>query len=135
MPELLKTMPLAQIQDYAELLESKVDQQQSKIDTLTCVINTLESNVGILEFQIAQLKRLLFGAKRERFIPQNNPQQMTLPFEVETLEEVPKTEKIEYIREKPNKKHPGRIALPDHLPVQEIILEPKEDTTGLQCIG
>ena len=128
-------MPLAQIQDYAELLESKVNQQQSKIDTLTCVINTLESNVGVLEFQIAQLKRLLFGAKRERFIPQNNPQQMTLPFEVEALEEVPQTEKIEYTREKPKKKHPGRIALPDHLPVQEIILEPKEDTEGLECIG
>ena len=59
MSELLKTMPLAQIQDYAELLESKVDQQQSKIDTLTCVINTLESNVGILEFQITQVNLLI----------------------------------------------------------------------------
>jgi hypothetical protein len=23
----------------------------------------------------------------------------------------------------------------DHLPVEEIILEPKEDTTGMKCIG
>lgn len=135
MSELLKTMPLAQIQDYVELLESKVNQQQSKIDTLTSVVNTLESNVGILEFQIVQLKRLLFGAKRERFIVENNPQQMMLPFEVEPLEEVVQREKIEYTREKPKKKHPGRVALPNHLPVEEIVLEPKEDTTGLQCIG
>ena len=121
MSELLRTMPLTKIQDYAELLESKVDQQQSKINSL--------------EFQVTQLKRLLFGVKRERFISENNPQQMMLPFEVEALEEIPQTEKIEYTREKPKKKHPGRITLPDHLLVEEILLEPKEDTTGLKCIG
>ena len=149
MSELLENMPLSKIRSYAKILESDlkekasiVDQQQSKIHTLTSHVdtleshaNTLESHVNSLEFQIAQLKRLLFGAKRERFIPENNPHQMTLPFEVEVLEEVPQTEKIEYTREKPKKKHLGRIALPKHLPVQEIILEPKEDTTGLQCIG
>ena len=55
---------------------------------------------------------------------------MMLPFEVEELEETPQTEHIEYSREQPKKKHPGRIALPDHLPVEEIVLEPKEDITG-----
>ena len=121
MAELLKTMDLEQIQDYAEKLESKLSQQQSKINSLT--------------FQITQLKRLLFGAKRERFIPENNPQQMVLPFEVATLEEVSQRETIAYTREKPKKKHPGRIALPDHLPVEEIVLEPKEDTSSMECIG
>ena len=121
-------MPLSEVRKYAKELKSNLDQKQSRIDTLT-------SHVDTLEFQIAQLKRLLFGAKRERFIPANNPQQLALPFEVETLEEIPQTEKIEYTREKTKKKHPGRIALPDHLPVEEIILEPEEDTTELECIG
>ena len=77
----------------------------------------------------------MFGAKRKRFIQENNPQQLALPFEVETLEEIPQTEKIEYTREKLKKKHPGRVALPDHLPVEEIVLEPDEDTTEMECIG
>ena len=119
MSELLENMPLSKIRSYAKILESDlkekasiVNQQQSKIHTLTSHVETLESHVNsleshanTLEFQIAQLKRLLFGAKRERFIPENNPHQMTLPFEVEVLEEVPQTEKIEYTREKPKKKH------------------------------
>ncbi len=121
MPISLEQMSLSEIQQYVEQLELAIDNKQTQVDTL--------------EFQIAQLKRLLFGAKRERFIAENNPQQMALPFEMEEVEEVPQTEHIAYTREKPKKKHPGRIALPDHLPVQEIILEPKEDTNGLDCIG
>ena len=29
----------------------------------------------------------------------------------------------------------GRDALPEHLPVREVIIEPEEDTTGLKKIG
>ncbi|QGY46941.1 hypothetical protein GM418_25755 [Maribellus comscasis] len=46
------------------------------------------------------------------------------------------TKTITYTREKKGRKnHPGRIPLPDHLPVEEIVLEPEEDTTGMKCIG
>jgi len=60
--------------------------------------------------------------------------QLNLFFEetVKAVEESPK-ETITYTREK--KKHPGRHALPDHLPVREVIIEPREDTTGLKKIG
>ena len=124
----LEQMSLTQVRGYAKSLESSLDQKDD-------LLSQKQSKIDSLKFQIDQLKRLLFGAKRERFIPENNPQQMTLPFEVKELEEVVQIEKIEYTREKPKKKHPGRIALPDHLPVEEIVLEPKEDTTGLECIG
>jgi len=128
MASVLEKMPLPQLREYAKILESKVDTYQSKLDKS-------QSKISQLEFFIDQLKRLLFGAKRERFIAENNPQQLFLPFEVEPLEEVTQKQDIAYSREKPKKSHPGRIALPDHLPVEEIILEPKEDTTGMQCIG
>lgn len=131
----LEKMTLSQVRHYAKELESVLDEKQNQLTQKQSTLAQKQAKISSLEFQIAQLKRLLFGAKRERFIPQNNPQQMTLPFEVEALEEVIQIEKIEYTREKPKKKHPGRIALPDHLPVEEIILQPKEDTTGLQCIG
>lgn len=99
---------------------------------------TLESKNKYLEFRIDQLNRLLFGAKRERFISNERIEgQLDLPFEVEEkpLEEE-KTEQVTYTRKKKaHPKHPGRILLPDHLPVEEIILEPDEDTTRLKCIG
>jgi len=131
----LEKMTLSQVRHYAKELESVLLEKQNQLTQRQSILDKKQSKINSLEFQIAQLKRLLFGVKRERFISENNPQQMTLPFEVEALEEIPQTEKIEYTREKPKKKHPGRIALPDHLPVQEIVLEPKEDTMGLQCIG
>ena len=90
-----------------------------------------------LRFQVKQLNRLLFGSKRERFIPNRDENQMTLPFEVEQ-QDVPEKQKqvITYIREKKKREnHPGRLPLPSHLPVKEITLEPKEDTSGMKCIG
>lgn len=101
------------------------------------VIKNLEQENKYLQFQIDQMRRLLYGAKRERFIPNKDENQMALPFEVEQ-QEAPEKEKqvITYVREKTKRKnHPGRMELPSHLPVEEIILEPKEDTTGMKCIG
>ena len=135
MSTVLENMPLPEVQHYAKELESLIEDKQNQLTEKEVAIESQHSKINSLEFQIAQLKRLLFGAKRERFITENNPQQMMLPFEVQELEETPQIEHIEYSREKPKKKHPGRIALPDHLPVEEIVLEPKEDITGLECIG
>ena len=90
-----------------------------------------------MEFQVSQLKRLIFGAKRERFVSNEAHGQMSLPFEVGEKEDAPvKTENITYTRKKKERvNHPGRIPLPNHLPVEEITLEPEEDTTGMECIG
>ena len=87
-----------------------------------------------LKQELAQLKRMLFGQKRERFIPDNN--QLTLDISVEQNEPEVITENISYERKKA-KKQPGhgRGKLPDHLPRKEIIIEPEEDTTGKEKIG
>jgi len=63
---------------------------------------------------------------------------MELPFDVteKPEEELQQEENISYTRKKKTRaNHAGRNPLPDHLPVEEIVLEPKEDTTGLKCIG
>lgn len=90
-----------------------------------------------LEFQLAQLKRMLFGAKRERFVPMQHPSQLTLDFELESpkIEAEIEKEQITYQRKKAKKPHPGREALPSHLPVVEIVIEPKEDVSEMLCIG
>jgi transposase len=114
-----------------QLLESAKQNLESKNQSL-------ESENQYLQFRINQLNRLIFGSKRERFISNEQIEgQLELPFEVEAKPAEPeKTEQITYTRKKKKREnHPGRIPLPDHLPVEEVILEPNEDTTGLKCIG
>jgi len=100
-------------------------------------LEQMGSELEYIKFQLDQMKRLLFGAKRERFVKDKDENQMTLPFEVEQEDEaVKEKEVITYTREKKKRvNHPGRVALPSHLPVEEIIIEPEEDTTGMKCIG
>lgn len=116
-----------------ELKKQLVRQEEE----LTQLLAQKEEIISDLQFQIAQLKRLLHGAKRERFIAETNPEQMVLPFEIEQekiTEEI--TQKIEYTRKKNQREnHPGRVPLPSHLPVEEVIIEPTENTEGLKCIG
>ena len=114
---------------FEELLQvtTKLLAEQSK----------LESKVADLQFRIDQMNRLLYGAKRERFVQNTDEKQMTLPFEVEPeLEPEKQQETITYVRSKTKRtNHPGRMTLPSHLPVTEVYLEPKEDVTGMKCIG
>ena len=121
---------------YNALLEV-AKRQESSIRDLQSQIGDMESQLGEMQFQLEQMKRLLFGAKRERFVKKQDENQMTLPFEVEQAEEPGKEkEEITYTREKKKREnHPGRLALPSHLPVKEIVLEPEQDTTGMKCIG
>jgi len=98
----------------------------------------LEERVNEMQFHIDQMKRLLFGAKRERFIPTKDDKQLTLPFEVKE-DQAPEKEQevVTYVRSKKGKRenHPGRLALPAHLPVEEIVIEPREDTSDMKYIG
>lgn len=111
-------------------LKNKLKQSQEQIQKL-------QDENAYLQFQIDQMKRLLFGAKQERFIKDANENQLSLPFDVEE-EKTEEKEKqvVEYVREKGKRKnHPGRLELPKHLPVEEITIEPQEDTSKLKCIG
>jgi len=101
-------------------------------------IKEYKSELELLKYQLADLKRQLFGVKRERFISNQSDNQLILPFDIpETKEEVQIIEeKIEYTRKKKKRaEHPGRASFPSHLPVKEIIIEPKENTEGMKCIG
>lgn len=121
-------------------LEKKAQILEKQVQVLTKDNTSLKQKATTLEYQLAEFQRLIFGSKSERFVPKaHNEKQMELPFDIEEKEAVEapaETEQITYSRKKKSKKdHPGRLPLPDHLPVKEIILEPQEDTTGLKCIG
>ena len=98
-----------------------------------------QARIVDLEFQVKELQRLVFGAKRERFISEVPEAQLTLGLDTtdaETAKAVEaEIETITYERKKAPRTHPGRMELPSHLPVVETVIEPDEDTSQMQCIG
>jgi transposase len=88
--------------------------------------------------ELAQLKRMIFGSKSERFIP-DDPGQLSLGLDVEQQKEneEQETEDIAYKRRKGKKKKevPVRLPLPSHLHRETIEIEPDEDITGAKKIG
>lgn len=98
-----------------------------------------QSENDYLKFILVKLQRMLFGTKSERFIPENNPEQLQLPFDVDDakVEQAVEVvvEQIAYERKKKKSTHAGRMALPSHLPVNEIFVEPTENVEGLTIIG
>jgi transposase len=93
-----------------------------------------------LKDELAQLKRLIFGSRHERFIPSTPPEQLTLEIHAEQKPApVVATEKIEYTRQKKQATtetiKTGRMKLPANLPREQVVIEPAEDVSGLKKIG
>jgi transposase len=93
----------------------------------------LENQVAQLTFQLEQIKRLMYGAKSERYIP-SDPGQSTL-FEVPASAS-PSVQAISYTRSAPQaKQHPVREAIAAHLPRVERVVEPADLPAGAKKIG
>ncbi|MCP4474366.1 MAG: IS66 family transposase [Gammaproteobacteria bacterium] len=86
-------------------------------------VTFLRQENTFLKEELAQLKRMIFGSKKERFIPVDSAQASL--FGMEASPENPESEQITYTREKPTKKDKAkRLLLPAHLPRKEEIIEP-----------
>lgn len=98
----------------------------------------LQAEYEYLKQELAQLKRMIFGSKSERFTG-NDPNQLSLGLDIEQAEATEiVTEDISYTRKKSSsekKNSPVRLPLPSHLHRQEICIEPKEDISGAKKIG
>jgi transposase len=100
----------------------------------------LEAEVIRLKAELAQLRRLIFGQKSERFVPDQNADQLSLDvLDTTTASTSPaKTETITYTRKKAatsNVTPHSRNVLPDSLPRVDVVIEPEQDVTGLKKIG
>jgi transposase len=88
--------------------------------------------------QLAELKRMIFGSKSERFVSFSSTEQLTL-FESEQAQEEPNPvqQEITYKRDLPktDKTAPVRTKIPVHLPRKEEIIEPKDLEVGSKKIG
>ena len=93
-----------------------------------------------LKNELAQLKRLIYGSRHERFIPTTPPEQLSLGISAEQKPApTTATEKIEYTRQKKQATtetiKTGRMKLPADLPREQVIIEPTEDVSGMKKIG
>jgi transposase len=94
-----------------------------------------------LRHELDQLKRLVFGSRHERFVPSTPEEQLSLALDLQKAETpAPVIQTITYNRKQDqhsesNKPHQGRMPLPASLPREEMVIEPKEDVTGLKKIG
>ena len=96
----------------------------------------LKSENAWLKHQLSELKRLIYGAKSERFIAVNPDQATLFDLPAEQPSETP-TEEITYTRNKPQqeKKQPLRLELPAHLERREEIIEPENLPANAKKIG
>ncbi|MCG3158175.1 MAG: IS66 family transposase ISPto8 [bacterium] len=101
--------------------------------------NELQFEVLRLRQENAELRRLLFGQKRERFIPVANDQQLEIALNDDRQQAAPvATTTITYARREKKAspaKFPSRNFFPDHLRREIIRLEPEGDISGLKKIG
>ena len=103
-----------------------------------------QGQIDALRHELAELKRLIFAAKSERFVPAAPVAEQMALWDQELPHDdaacgggQPATEKISYERRRKAKQsHPGRTPLPQHLPVRQIRVEPPgQDTSDLIEIG
>jgi transposase len=96
-------------------------------------LRSTKEQLAQLTFQLEQLKRMIFGARSERYVPAD-PGQSTL-FDVPAAA-APTTEQVSYTRVRSaEKKQPVREAIAAHLPRVEQVLEPEGVPEGAKRIG
>ena len=97
--------------------------------------NRLESELAAARHRIEWFKRQMFGSTSERFVPDDS--QISLDLGVapsETERTTTKTITYDRTTKTPTVGH-GRGAMPTHLPIHDITIEPTEDVTGCTRIG
>lgn len=94
-----------------------------------------------LKDELAQLKRLVFGSRHERFVPSLPEEQLALGLAIDTIE-TPAPGRVQTIaysrkqkKETTEKIQTGRMKLPADLPREQVILEPQQDVSGMKKIG
>ena len=140
-------MDYAALQAENQVLRAQNEQLETQVDSLTQVLTTSQGQVVALSQELAELKRLIFGSKRERFIGSAGPGQLSL-LPTESPVATTPIAKQSYQRTvgQPGTATPtttaaaaapppSRKLLPAHLPRVEVVLEPEVDTSAMKKIG
>jgi transposase len=138
-------MEIATILDYKGLYEQeKAEKEAVRIafSILQASYDSLQLSHDTIKYELAQLKKMIFGSRHERFVADGQPSaQLTLDLAVEVIAnvtvetvEVNSTKTITKVTPKPIN-HPGRSPLPQSLRREEIIIEPQNIPEGSKKIG
>jgi transposase len=107
-----------------------------KFEEQSLQIKTLAERNAYLQHEYDNLRRLIYGAKSERFVPTDSSQ---LPLFGELAkEQESETEVVSFKHKKSShseKNQPVRLALPASLPRVEEVIEPSEDISQAKKIG
>ena len=136
--------------DYKLLYEeqlARLEQLTAEKNRLDSVLASQRDQVVCLSAEIAQLRKMIFGVKVERFVPSPDATvaelQLALDLQAETVAQckITSATTVEYVRTKIEvspakpKAHPGRMQLPAHLRRELILLKPEQDVSGLRRMG
>ena len=131
----------ARLRAQKHALSTQIQQTKNKLEQLEAARQGDLLKIDLLEHENDQLKRLLYGQKRERFVSDLNPAQLKLALglDQDQAERTPaEEEQISYSRKKPQprkSKPTGRRPWPAHLKRVEIKLLPDCDIEGMNKIG
>ena len=103
----------------------------------------LQLTIVSLQHQLAQLQKMIFGSRHERFVPvDENTSQLSLDIKAEAVAacSIVDAKRISYTRtnqlvEPKPLQHPGRMKLPESLRREEIFIDPSEDITSCKKMG
>jgi transposase len=117
----LLVAPRQQLIDTIEALRSMVDQLQGKLQDV--------------EFSLEWFRKQIHGVKSERFLP--NDLQVSLDLGVAAVEQKVSHQTVAAHERKKTKQLQGhgRGEMPTHLPFEDIVIEPDQDTAGWVRIG
>ena len=118
------------MEENSEDIDYKLELKKalSIIETQSSIILQSQVTIQDLQFQLAQLKKLVFGSRHEKFVSSDTqlaPTLFDIPAITDLLDSTPTT--VTY--EKPNKQsrpnHPGRNSFPENLRREERIINPE----------
>jgi len=92
----------------------------------------------LLRQELSELKRLIYGSKRERFVGSATPWQLSLLSDEELVAKAGVEKQIyqrAIAKSTASSTPPSRKLLPAHLPRVEVVLEPEADTSQMKKIG
>jgi len=119
-------------------IENGVFLTHEEYDTLITQNRNQQAEIIYLKQEFAQLKRMIFWSKSERFVPADPVQfQLDLDVKQEPAQE-PESESITYTRKKPKESTKNghvRLPPPGHLHREEHVIEPGTNIVGAKKIG
>ena len=102
------------------------------------IIAQKDAQISLLKAELAQLKKLIYGAKSERFVEGDSPDQLRLDLGLDQLASQAQQVQVQTLTrktQKPSKSKPtGRHPFPAHLPREVIVIQPEVDTTSMRKI-